>query len=265
MMLNIATVRPMPSDSAALPAMSVAGLRRSDRKPSRKSRSTDVELHTRARLCTTRRRRPITAPSNASSRSWRSNRSRAAVAPICGVSSVNCCSRCWATSSTMSASSSDLNPDVDSRARTSARQSNDSGDWCDSRISHPRDAVDCRHEFTPPFALGDEWRAAGGRQAVEAAPTLARLLVPSPRDPSAILEPIEQRIERGDVKHQHALRPRLDELLKLVPMPVLGLEQRQYEEFGTAFLQFVGEHRWRSICGTDTYSSAPYGSVNGEA
>src|SRR5690348_331189 len=150
-------------------------------------------------------------------------RARASAAPIFGANSANWASRCCATSSTSSASCSGRKPALATRARTSARQ---------SYISHPRDSIDCRDERLPALALRLERRSAGRREAIESPPPLARFLDPSSDDPPALLHAIQQRIERGDVEGEHALRSRFNELLELVAMPRLGVQQRQ--EIGRA-------------------------------
>jgi hypothetical protein len=54
-------------------------------------------------------------------------------------------------------------------------------------------------EAFPRIPLGGEDSAPGRCQAEEAAPALAGLLNPSPLQSSALLQAIEQGIQRGDV------------------------------------------------------------------
>src|SRR5262245_12917018 len=67
-------------------------------------------------------------------------------------------------------------------------------------------------EVVPGSALSGQYALTGRCQAIEAAPSLARLLDPRPLDPAALLEAIEQRIERVEVEHQPPARLRLDQL-----------------------------------------------------
>src|SRR6266540_2459051 len=71
-------------------------------------------------------------------------------------------------------------------------------------------------ELVPGLALSGQHTLTCRRQPIEAAPALARLLNPRPLDPAALLEPIEQRIERIEVEHEPPARQRLDQLAKLV-------------------------------------------------
>src|SRR5690242_11571574 len=122
----------------------------------------------------------------------------------------------------------------------------------DSGIADPRDAVDGGDEVLPALALRLERRAASGREAVEASPALAGFLDPAPDDPAALLESIEQGIERRDMEHEHALRARLDQLLQLVSMSRLGGKQGEDEKLRASLLELIGEHG-SQICVTHTY------------
>jgi hypothetical protein len=65
-----------------------------------------------------------------------------------------------------------------------------------------RDQADGFDKLFPVVALRGEHAAAFGGQAVEAPPALAGFLDPAPGDPSALLEAVEQGIERGDLEPQ---------------------------------------------------------------
>src|SRR5262249_8890415 len=141
---------------------------------------------------------------------------RAASGPMDALSSANSCSRCCASSSTRSCSPSGGTAAGASLAMISSRQSRMLGS-CD-----PGDRGD---EFLPALPVVLERRLAFRRDAIEAAAPLAFLLDPAPGDPAAILHAVEQGIERRDVKTQHALRPRGDQLAQLVAVSLLVFEQ----------------------------------------
>ena len=100
----------------------------------------------------------------------------------------------------------------------------------------------------PGLALSRQHALTCRRQPIEAAPALARLLDPRPLDPAALFEAIEQRIERIEVEHQPAVRPRFDQLAKLVAVPGSGLQHGQHEQFGGPFLQFSVERGRVNVC-----------------
>src|SRR5262245_66242024 len=72
---------------------------------------------------------------------------------------------------------------------------------------HSSDAVDGGDEFAPRAALRLEDAGASGCQAVIPPAALAGLLDPTALDPAALLEPVQQRIQRGDAELEHAARP----------------------------------------------------------
>src|SRR5262245_5305343 len=103
---------------------------------------------------------------------------------------------------------------------------------------HPPDRLD---EGVPGLPLLDKDALALRRQPVEAAATLIGLLDPRPLDPAALLEAVEQRVERIDVKLQLSARARLDQLAQVVAMPRAGIEQREDEQFSRAAFQLAIE------------------------
>src|SRR5262245_7469253 len=74
-----------------------------------------------------------------------------------------------------------------------------------------RDEAHRLDERFPGLALAGEDAPALGREAVEAAPPLAGLLDPAAAQPAALLEAVEQGVERRDVELQPPVRPRLDQ------------------------------------------------------
>src|SRR5690348_16178291 len=155
--------------------------------------------------------------------------------------------RCCASSSTISSSRPGSRRASARCLRTSLRQ---------SRILHPRDLADGSHELLPAVPLCLERPLTTCRDAVVAPPPLTGLLHPSPLDPPSALHAIEHRVQRRDVKVQHAVGARLDQPAQIVAVPRLVLEQREDEKFGAPSLQFGREHGagpgWRS------YMVSPY-------
>src|SRR5688572_13110365 len=94
-----------------------------------------------------------------------------------------------------------------------------------SGMTDPGDTAQRHDELFPAAALAGEHAAAGGRDAVEAAAPLARLLDPAPLNQLPALEAIEHGIERGDVELEHALRSLFDQLADLVAVPGAVLDQ----------------------------------------
>src|SRR5262245_14531328 len=111
-------------------------------------------------------------------------------------------SRCCESSSTISASRAGGSATFLKRARISGPQS---GMFASCYQAHGFD------ERLPRLLLAREDAAAVRGQPVESPPSLAGLLDPCPLDPPALLEPVEQRIERVDVEHEAAGRARLDQ------------------------------------------------------
>src|SRR5574339_259019 len=107
----------------------------------------------------------------------------------------------------ISASRAGLSRRVASRCRRSPVQSG----MVDSRDEAHR--LDKR---LPGIALTGEDAPPLGGQAVEPAPAFASLLDPAAAQPAALLEAVEQRVERRDVKFQPPVRAGLDQLADLV-------------------------------------------------
>src|SRR5688500_9145352 len=103
-----------------------------------------------------------------------------------------------------------------------------------------RDRGDRADELLPRLFVLLEHAAAFGREVVEAPPPLAGLLDPAPLEPAALLEAIEQRVQRRDVELDLAAGAQLYELADLVAVTRARLDDRQHDELGGAFLQFAG-------------------------
>ena len=59
-------------------------------------------------------------------------------------------------------------------------------------------------EILPGFALLHEYFLSRGSELVKTSTALSGLLDPAPLNETALLQPIEQRVERSDVKLQHS-------------------------------------------------------------
>src|SRR5258708_3294577 len=103
------------------------------------------------------------------------------------------------------------------------------------------DAADRVGEFAPGVALRLEHLFARRRKPVAAAAALAGLFNPGALNPAALLEPVQQRIERGDAELQHAARPRFDQLAEVVAVTRLVLDERQNEQLGAPLFQLAIE------------------------
>src|SRR5262245_18858495 len=105
-----------------------------------------------------------------------------------------------------------------------------------------RDPTDRVRDLTAGVALRLQHLLAGWREPVVPAPALARLLDPAALDPAALLEAIQQRIERRDAELQHTARARFDQLAEVVAVARLILDERQDEQLRASLLQLAIEH-----------------------
>src|SRR5690349_5269625 len=117
-----------------------------------------------------------------------------------------------------------------SRASRSSRQ---------LRMFACHDAADGVHEIGPAASLFGQHFPPLGRDPVEAPLPLRLAVAPLPRDPAALLEPVEQRIERGRLELAAAVRSRVDQLADLVAMPRPLVHEGQDEELRAAFLELA--------------------------
>src|SRR5438128_10745014 len=95
-----------------------------------------------------------------------------------------------------------------SRARSSGVQSGRAA----SGIARLQDAVHAGHELRPRAALLLQHLLAFGGHPVVATASLSRLLDPAALNPAAVLEAIEQGIERRGLEPHGAARPRVEQL-----------------------------------------------------
>src|SRR5262245_48340708 len=96
------------------------------------------------------------------------------------------------------------------------------------------DAADRAREHLPGAALRGQHPAPLRRQTIEPPPALAGFLRPTPLDPFALLEAIEQGIERRGIEPQRAVGSRLDQLADVVAVPRPVLDQGENEQFSAA-------------------------------
>src|SRR5687767_5788353 len=97
----------------------------------------------------------------------------------------------------------------------------------------------------PAGPLLEQHLLAGRQELVVPPPTLTGLFQPVAVNPSAPLHAIEHRIERPDVKPEHAAGAIVDQPGDLVAMPLPFFEDRQDHQVGAAALQLsVWRHMW---------------------
>src|SRR5262245_65932523 len=105
--------------------------------------------------------------------------------------------------------------------------------------SHPCESGE---KLLPGPSLRRENAFPGDGQLVIAPSPLPGLLDPLPLDPTALLHPIKQRIERGGVKLQNAIGSIPDESRDFVTVSRPLLYHGQDQQFGAASLEFTVEH-----------------------
>src|SRR6516164_11455602 len=104
---------------------------------------------------------------------------------------------------------------------------------------HPRDSVDGADEFLPAEALLRENPLSFCRKAVVPSPSLIGLFDPPPQNPTAVLEPVQQGIERGNVKIERAAGAQLDEFANVVTMAGLFVQQGENQQLSATLFPFV--------------------------
>src|SRR5438552_6703583 len=94
-------------------------------------------------------------------------------------------------------------------------------------------------EILPALLLRPKHLPALRRQTVISPPALLGLFHPAPLDGSLLFQPMEQGIERGNVKSQGAAGSDLNQLRNVIPVARLILEQRQHQKLCASFLPFM--------------------------
>src|SRR5678815_5798644 len=102
-----------------------------------------------------------------------------------------------------------------------------------------------RHERGPSSALCAERLPAVSSETVITAASLTRLFDPSPVDPLAILELVEEGIERRDVERQQPARSARDLARDVVTVELAVFERGEDQDFSAAFL---GRRLSKGIC-----------------
>src|SRR5580700_965928 len=152
--------------------------------------------------------------------------------------------RCCASSSAISAARSAASGKPASRRSIS---------FFHSGMFGPGHALDGLDEGCPAALLRRQNFASQGCQAVIPAPPLPGLFHPPSLDPAALLQPVQQRIQRRHMEAQGASGALLNELADLVAMPRAAFYQRQDQQLRTALLQLAVEDCLLHICHSNIY------------
>ncbi len=119
-------------------------------------------------------------------------------------------------------------------------------------------------ERRPPAALRGQGPAALSGELVIAPPPLAGLLDPSALDPLAILELVEEGIERGDVKGQQSVRFSRDLARDVVAVELAVVERARIRSSALP-LRAADSSNGSPICGNDTYQTSDLKSATFKA
>src|SRR5580698_150236 len=106
-------------------------------------------------------------------------------------------------------------------------------------IFYPHDLAHGLDEVLPALALTRQDAASFRCEAVIAPAPLIWLLYPAPLNQTALLEPIQEGIQRGDVETQGSPRSRFDQLADVVPVACLLFQQRQDQQLSATFFPFT--------------------------
>src|SRR5262245_18279553 len=153
-------------------------------------------------------------------------------------------------SSRSSTSSSTISFSRCTDSRSGARRRRSSGFQSGTFCSH--NPVDGGDEGLPAAALLGQDAAARRREAITAAAALVRPFDPAALNPAALLEAVEQRIQRRNIEAHRSPGSALDELRDVVAVSRAGLHERQDQQLGAAFFHFPIENpacmSHRNIC-----------------
>src|SRR6185369_1600415 len=114
-----------------------------------------------------------------------------------------------------------------------------------------RNAVHRLDKLLPTVTLCDQHFLTFGSQAVITTSSLARLLNPTPLNPTTLFESIKQRVKRRDIETQPSLGPLLDQIPDVISMPGLILNERQNQQLRTPLLQLPVQHLRKLIWHSD--------------
>src|SRR5512146_3506449 len=104
---------------------------------------------------------------------------------------------------------------------------------------HSCNALHGSDKLQPCVALLCKHLAAGGGELVIAAAALPALLHPAALDPAALLQPVKQRIKRGDVETNGPAGLVLNELADLIAVARPRLQQGEDQQLGATLFQFA--------------------------
>src|SRR5579871_584616 len=141
-----------------------------------------------------------------------------------------------ASSSTTSASLAPVRFKARSRSRMAASQSG---------IFDSSNVADSRYKRAPGGAPIGENLPSRGQDAVEAAAALACLFDPIAMNPTAILQPVQKRVQRGNAKTNRAFGAGFDQFRDFVTVAGLRFDEGQNEEFSAAFFQVTANRLLR--------------------
>src|SRR5262245_52480307 len=148
-----------------------------------------------------------------------------------------------------------LRPSGARRGRRSAVQSG---------MVDPGDEAHGVNERLPGIALARQHPVPLGGQAVEPAPPLSRFLDPPAVQPAALLQSIQERVERRDVELELPGGLGLDLLADLVSMTGARFDDREDDQLRRALLQFAVEHPLIDSCHSYICYSQSQARVNRE-
>src|SRR3982074_553633 len=112
-----------------------------------------------------------------------------------------------------------------------------------SGMFHSRNAANRSDERFPLLALLRQNPIPLSGETVVAPAPLIGFFNPPPLNPASLFEPVQQRVERGDVEMEFATGADLDEPANIVAVARLRLQKRKDQQLGAAlFPLFNGWH-----------------------
>ena len=91
----------------------------------------------------------------------------------------------------------------------------------------------------PRLALAREHAATLGCQRIETPAALAGLPDPATLQPLALFQPVQQGIQRGDMKLELALRAGFDQFADFIAVARTALDDGKNDQLGRALLHFA--------------------------
>src|SRR5712675_3215358 len=87
-----------------------------------------------------------------------------------------------------------------------------------SRMFHSCDASYCSDKGLPFLALHSQNASPFGSQAIVASPPLIGFFDPTPLNPPSFFQPVQHRIERGNMEMEHAAGAEIDKAADVITM-----------------------------------------------